>query len=212
MPDDVARAVGAGGPTTITIAGKECTVRPLGIKELMEVERDCLDRFKRSYLETYSSNVDLLSAEERSGLMIRKLEEVSRWDIDSLPHKYAHDQVGVEMTAELKAWVCHHWDLEKEESDIRMRRMVAASLDQEVLTADEYKAMTKKNPPRVKVPYVHWWITGSYDGMVTMIWICFKHSGVTRNDVIESIGKDLMQLNELARDIEKLSAPSAGNG
>ncbi len=211
--DDVARAVGASGSAAVTIAGKECRVRPLGIRELTEVERDCLDRYRRQYLETYQGNLDLLPEGQRAGLMARKLDEVGRWDVDTLPPRFAHDAARIKLTAELREWLISHWSLEGAQDDARLQRLAAASLDQGSLNEVEYRQLTGGAlPPRVKVPYVHWWITGSYDGMVTLIWACFRRDGVTREQVAEYLGEDLTRLSELSREIEKLSAPQAGNG
>ena len=194
------------------IGGKECVPRPLGIRELTEVERDCLDRYKRQYLETYSRNLDLLPEAERVGVMAAKLDEVSRWDIDDLPPKHAHDPDRIRLTDGLKAWLTDTWGVEVGLADPRLRRLAAAALDQDVLTGATYERLANAKPPRVKVPYVHWWITGAYDGMITLIWACFRNSGVTREQVVESLGGNMTVLSELSRDIEKLSAPAAGNG
>jgi hypothetical protein len=60
MSEKMARALGANGAMLVTIAGKECSVRPLGIVELAEVERDCVARYRRTDLETYASYLDRL--------------------------------------------------------------------------------------------------------------------------------------------------------
>ena len=44
MSEVMARAAGAGSPLTVEIGGKQCSVRPLTIRELTEVERDCVER------------------------------------------------------------------------------------------------------------------------------------------------------------------------
>lgn len=213
MPESESRALAAGGPLTVTIAGKECRARPLGMRELTEVERDCLDRYRRQYLETYAANIDLLPEASRGGLLEKKLDEVGRWDIDSLPPKFAYDPTDIILTPPLKQWIVEHWKLDGDQQDNRLQRLAAASLDQETLSDAEYRKFTDNaEPPKVKVPYVHWWITGSYDGMVTMIWTCFRRDGVTREQVMESLGGNMTVLNELSREIEKLSAPQAGNG
>jgi len=213
MPEAEARAVGAGSPLVITIAGKECQVKPLGIRELTEVERDCLERYRRQCLETYAANLDLLPEQARVGWMERKLDEVSRWDVDSLPMKFAHDPTRVLVTDALKQWLIEHWDLGLDTiEEKRLRQLAAASLDQDTLSEEEYRKLVGSPPPKVKVPYVHWWITGCYDGMVTLIWTCFRHANVTREQVIDTLGNDLTKLSELSREIEKLSAPQSGNG
>jgi hypothetical protein len=215
MADDVARAVGAGSPAfTVNIGGRECTPRPLGIRELTEVERDCLERYKRSYLETFSKNLDLVPEDRRDALLEKKMDEVARWDIDSLPTKMAYSSKGIILSDSLRIWLAEHWAITEDQKvdDIRLCRLAAASMDQESLSPEEYKRMTGSKPPQYRVPYVHWWITGNYDGMITLIWICFSANGVTREQIVDSVGKDAKTLNETAREVEKLSAPQSGNG
>jgi len=64
----------------------------------------------------------------------------------------------------------------------------------------------------LKIQYVNWWITGSYDGMVTFIWLCFRSYGVSKEEVFDKIGKESSLLVELSREIETLSTPAVGNG
>lgn len=212
MPDDVARAVGANG-LTIAIAGKQCTVRPLGIRELTEVERDCLSRYKRQYLESFSANSDLLPAATRDRILEQKYDAANRWDIDDLPTKYAHDPKRVKVTEMLKTWLTENLSLATDADDPQVQRMAAVALDQELLNEDEYRKLTDGNaPPKLKVPYVNWWITGCFDGMITFVWICFKHNGVTREQVVEELGGNMSMLVEVSREIERLSTPAVGNG
>ena len=37
----------------------------------------------------------------------------------------------------------------------------------------------------MKVNYVSWWITGTFEGMLTLVWLCFKSNGVTKEEVEE---------------------------
>lgn len=210
--DDVARAVGAGEMTPIVIAGKQCTVRPLGVRELSEVERDCLKRYKRAYLESYYDNMDLLPAGTRDGLMQQKVEDAARWDIDDLPGKTAYNPLRVVVTAELRKWLEQNFDLPKDADDLHARRLAAAVLDQELLTEPDYEKLAGSPAPKVRVGYVNWWTTGSFDGMITFAWACFKHDGITRDQVLEELGKNMNLLVQLTRDIERLSMPAAGNG
>lgn len=212
MSEDVARAVGAGG-TTVKIAGKECTVRPLGIRELAEVQRDCVSRYKRQYLQSFSENLDLLPEAVREREMDQKIDMVSRWDIDDLPAKYVHDSRRIKLTAELRDWVCENVaEDSRNTDDDQMKRMVAVSLDQSMLSPDDYKRLSGGSlPPKLKVPYVNWWITGCFDGMVTFVWVCFRRDGITRDQVVEELGENINKLLEVTHEIERLSTPS-GNG
>jgi hypothetical protein len=210
MPENVARAVGAKG-RAFAIAGKEYQLRPLGIRELMEVERDCIERYKRRYLETYKSNLDVLPENVRADLLMKKLDEVARWDIDDLPAKDAYDPSRIKLTDSLKKWLVEYWGIEGVD-DMVLARMTAAALDQEALLPDKYKELTGCAAPCVKVSYVDWWTTGAYEGMVTTLWVCFSKQGVIREQIMDEFGTSLAKLNEMARELDKLSAPQMGNG
>lgn len=214
MSDDVARAVGASGATTINIAGKECTVRPMSIRELTEVQRECVKRYKREYLETFSNNVDLLPKSERTKFIIEKHEEAAKWDIDDLPHKYAYDISGIEMNRALRKLLTDLFGIDDKTSKnvVRMKQLCVSALDQGMLSSNQYRKLVGNPPVRVRVPYVNWWITGCYEGMITFVWVCFRHDGVTWEDVADELGKNPQMLAELTREIEHLTAPAVGNG
>lgn len=211
MAEQLARALGARSPMETTIAGKACVVRPLGIKELTEVERDCLERRRRSYLETFAQNSDLLPAGRGIALLEEKMIEAAKWDVEDLPSKYAHDPRRIKLTDEVKRFVGESFGVEAAD-DGKWCRLVATALDQGTLEESDYLKMTGCHAPKVKVPYVNWWITGSFEGMITFVWTCFRHNGVTRDEVTEALRGDMTLLVDLAREIESLSSPSAGNG
>jgi len=212
MPEDVARAVGANGAATVEIAGKQCTVRPLSIRELTEVERDCVERYKRSYLKTFSDNLDLLPENMRLMAIREKMDEVSRWDVDDLPVKLTYDPSRLVISEKLKKWVCSEHEVKEDTSDFQIRNLAAISLDKGTLSDSEYEEMVGTKPTRMKIPYVSWWITGSFEGMISLVWICFRHNDVTRDEVIEELGKNPRMLSELSRRIDVLSTPQLGNG
>ena len=212
MSEDMARALGASGALTVVIAGKECTVRPLGLQELTEVERDCLERFRRHYLETYRASMDLLPGNAGLLLLERKIEEAARWDVGDLPAKYAHDPARVVLTDALRAWVAETYGADGGSDDRRTQRIATSALDQGMLSDEEYRGMTGSSPPKVRVGYVNWWITGSYEGMVTFCWVCFRHNDVTRDQVQDALRGNMALLVDLSREIERLSSPSVGNG
>lgn len=216
MSEAMARALKASSPMTVVIAGKECSVRPMSIQELTEVERDCVEQYKRQYLKTFADNVDLLPEAIRMDTLTAKMDEAARWDVGDLPTKYAHDATQIKLTIRLREWLKSHYKIGEKAtgkgSDARLCRLAAGALDQDVLTAAEYEKLTDDKPPRVKVPYVNWWITGAYDGMIAFTYICFKHNGVTRAQVIEALRDDMGMLMELSREIERLSTPQVGNG
>lgn len=226
MAEDVARAVGAGGTddAAIMIAGKRCTPRPLSIRELAEVERECLRAYTRHHLQTYSENLDLMpgDADSRATAMRDKIEEASRWDISDLPPRHAYDPATVVLSAALQDWA--KAELRVADTDAagkplgaavaeqRYRRAIVAALDAGLLKDTQYKELTGKEPAKLRVGYCNWWITGTMDGMITLIWMCFRASGVTKDEVLAAIGNDFDILANLSREIEHLTAPAVGNG
>ena len=224
MADDVARAVGAAGAETITIGGKTCTVRPLTIRELAEVERECVKIYVRAHLETYSRNLDLLPCDEDSKmkLLSSKLEAASRWDVGDLPQRYAYDPGTIFLSGLLKEWIKQELQfvetdasgkpLSEQELNDRYRKAAVTALDAGLLKEEHYHQLTGRNVGKVPVGYVNWWITGSMEGMLTMVWACFKSYGVSREEVAEAIGNNFNVLANLSRDIEHLSVPAVGNG
>lgn len=211
MSEQMARALGAKDPEAIKIAGKDCFLRPLGIRELIEVEKDCLKRYKRSYLQTFVDNLDLLPPDQRLKLVETKMEEVARWDVGNLPHKVAYHPELIFISEEIKQWMKDKLTI-VESDEKKLKTMVAAVLDQGVMSEEDYKKMTGIEAPRVSIDYVNWWITGNKEGMITFIWICFSNQDVTREQVEKELSGDLRLLIDLSRSIERMSAPQAGNG
>lgn len=214
MSESVARALGASDPKpkTITIAGKKCTVRPLGLRELTEVERLCVKQYKRTFLETYAENADLLPEDERAGLVREKLDDAALWDIDDLPPKRAYDANKIKATKELKDYVVKAFGIDKNVKPLQLKQIVTGLLDSNSMTPAKYKKYTKEMPPYGQVPYASWWITGSHDGMITLIWTCFKDDGVTKDEVASELGSNKELLMSLSRDIEHVTAPEVKNG
>ncbi len=232
MPEAMTRAHGAPGSLTINIAGKECQVRPLGVRELTAAERDCLERYRRSYIKTFVDNADL--SPEGPSIVVDKMEVAARWDIGDLPPKTAFSVDHVAATDPLKEFLRNNFGLPplptkadkrkmkpKEYSearaaasltDIRWNQLAANALDSGVMKPEQFKEMTGRMPIQGKIPYVNWWITGCFDGMITFCWTAFKSNGVTREEVEEALTDRPAMLVELSREIEKLSTPQAGNG
>ena len=154
MAEDVARALKAKSPMMVKFGEKECQVRPLGIRELAEVEQDCLERYKRTYLKTWSDNIDLIPNGEAA--LYDKLDEAAKWDIDDLPAKYAYDHNYVTVSKLLKNWLVSHFSLDlKRLGDDRARKLTASALDQEMLSPKEYEDLTSHNIKPEKVSYVN---------------------------------------------------------
>ena len=208
----MARAVGAGSPMTIEIGGVQCTARPLSIRELAEVERDCLQRYRRSYLKTFTENADLIPERLREGMVQERFELAARWDVDDLPLKHAFDAKQIEVSDELKVWIVEEFGTDPEAPEKTFRCMAASALDRGMLSEDRYAQFTKKKAKKSHVPYVSWWITGSTEGIITFLWMAFRHNGVTREQVVKAMESNSTMGVEVVREIERLSSPQLGNG
>ena len=216
MPEDVARIVGAGSLETYEIAGRQCSPRPLALAELTEIERECLRIFKREYLRTYSENLDLLPEEMRGSMMLQKMDLVAKWDVHDLPVKDVVDSSKIRPTKELQVWLETYFGQKIEatsEKDLNrlIQRLAATAIDSGALDDPTYEDCTKSKIMRSKVGYVNWWITGSHEGMLTIVWVAFKPNNVTKEQIGEAIAKNPAILASLAREIEHLSGPASGN-
>lgn len=216
MSEAMARVLGAAGPLMVKIGGKDCSVRPLTMRELTEIERDCVQRYKRQYLETFAKNLDLLFPETARTIMQDKMSEVARWDAKDLPSKFVYDPDKIKLTDGLKKWLAEFFDVSEEEqkdrTDEQWRRMTAVALDQELMSTEKYAGLSGHNPRRVRVNYISWWVTGAYEGMVTYAWACFRQNGVTREQVEDAMGERSTMLVEITRELDRLSKPQASNG
>ena len=217
MADDVARALGAGAVEPVMIAGKACKIRPLTAVELCEVERECVKQYKRAYLEDYKANLDLLAVADPVAHYQEKYDEVMEWDSENLPPRYAYQPDKVALTQPLRNRVAAILDLQDPMtvSDKLFRKLVAGALDAKMLAASEYKILAGvTDVPRVKISYSQWWITGNMDGMITFIWVCFRTSGVTKEEVAGELMRagGTAMVMALSREIETLSAPKASFG
>lgn len=218
MAEDVARAVGAGSPITVKICGKDCRPRPLTIKELTELERDCLSRYRRSYIQAFSENADLLGEDGRR-IVREKLEEAAKFDVSTLPSKFVYDPKKIQVNRSLEQWLEENLEgyepdtlLSKETRDRALKRIVATQLDSGALSDELYENLTGVAPKKARVGYVSWWITATFDGMISMIHLVFRDSGVSRDEVAAEIGRNPSLLVDLSREIEHLSVPEVGNG
>ncbi len=213
MSDDTARAVGASGSATVMIAGKECTARPLSVRELAEVERICVDEYKDNYLATISRNIRRLPDKtRRNAYMEEEMTKAAGWVVRDLPSVSAYDAGRVKMTPDLRLWLKDTFQLNGKTDTDQMAQYASSALDQGMMSPEAYEEMTGIPAPVVQIGYVNWWITGSTDGMLTMVWVCFKDNGVTKDEVAAALSKDRTTLIDMVRNIEKLSVPEVGNG
>jgi hypothetical protein len=210
MSDAVARALGAG--EVITVGGVEYTISPIELRQMHEVRREAIRSYKREYLQTFADNLDLLDGGDNGAaakLLERKMEEAARWDVSDLPTKAAYDVTKVPINEKLKTV------LEDEFGEVPdkvegQRALLAAALDSEKLDGITVKRLTDRWPHKVDIPYDTWWVTASYDGMITFVWssVHLKHPDVTKKQVEMW---PMAKIIEAARMVERLTVPAVEN-
>lgn len=216
MAEDVARAVGSGGSESVTINGRSFSPRPLTVKELGELERECLASYRRSYIQTFSENLDLLPEKDRMGLVAEKMAEAARFDLKSLPSRYAYDPKRIEITDALKRWAHENMDGyfqdENDRSNAVYQAVIAAALDGDFLSEQQYAELTGKEPKRTRLSYAHWWTTGCFEGRLAMACKSFEGSGFTKEEISKELSSNPGKLLKVAREVEQLTVPEVGNG
>lgn len=221
MAEDMARALGSPGPEGEMIAGVLCKPRPLSMKELGELERLCLASYRRSYIQTFSENLDLLPDNVGRMLIQQKMEEAARLDLNTLPIRFAYTANKVKLTPELTAWLAENLDgysepVENEtpeQTENRLQQLVGAALEGGLLTETEYGELSgNAKLKKSKVPYVSWWISSTFDGRMSMAWMAFSKCGITRAAFEEAISVDPGLLVRMAGLIQNLTVPAVGNG
>ena len=207
MSEDVARAVAA--PETIEVDGKEVKLSPIDMRQLHQLQRAALTHYKREYLSTFSENMDLLGNGNGQAFMERKLEEVARWDSSSLPMKMSYDVRGIQFNDALVQRLTALYG-ELPDGETARGAVLATALDSEQISSADVKALAGKHPKRVRIPYDMWWVTSSFEGMVT-----FVHAAVSKEHPEiskESVGHwPLTTVMEAARVVESITAPALGN-
>lgn len=220
--DDTARALGAGNPAyKVMIAGKECYPMPVSSVLLTELERVCVEKYKRAYLKTFTDNQDLLPPSLKDSLIEKKFEEAARMDSKSLPPRTAHDIKKIKMSDALRLWAVKQIDDETyKEAEIQgfdrldklLRIQIVHGLDAGGLSEEEYEKMTGVPSIRQMIPYVAWWISADLEGQMHLIWASFKSFGVTLDQIKEELTKRPSLMMEIGHEIERLSVPAVGNG
>ena len=213
MGEREARALGAG--TTLKVGGKEYKLRPVTVQYLCDLEREALEFYKQEYLKTYFDHLSKLG--ERGQTMLeKKLDEVASWSLDDLPKKRAYGVNRIPITAKLKKWALEFRSevggaTDEELTDDQIRGLVSTALDRERLKPETVKELTGRFPQQGNVRYDQWWVTGTMEGMVSFIFasICQEHKDVTKEEIK---GWDAASVFEGAREVEKITVPSMGNG
>lgn len=201
-----ARAVAAGD--AIDVKGKRFTLRPICIQHLCDLERESLRFFKQEFLTSYQENVKLL--QNPDGLLERKIDEASRWDLTDLPRKEVFNVSRIPVTEKTRNWLTEKFG-ELPEADAGCHALLELALSNGDLTPFELKELTGKSPSRVKIRYDQWWVTSTYAGMVSFIAtsLRYEHSDITR----EQVGQwSISKIAEAARKVEEITTADLGNG
>lgn len=205
MSDKEARALGAA--ETYTIKDKEYKLSPVPLRDLAELQRESVSYYKRQYLKTFADNLDLIGGGVE--LLEKKMQEVAGWDIGKIPKQVAYDVSTITITDRLKVELEQRFgSIPKKDNGIRA--LVAAALDAMSITKEDVKAWTGTGPQQGFIPYDLWWITATFDGMASFVYrsLRIKHPEITR-DILQDWS--FMQLTEVARLAENITAPSLGN-
>jgi hypothetical protein len=214
MAEDVARAVGAGDPDSVEINGKHYYLKPLTVRELTEIERDCVRQYRREYLTRHKETADLVSDDPETH-MLKLAEESARWEVDDLPRKLVYDTSKMKVTDALKQYMSTELGLDDEMLNrpiAVLRVVVAAALDSERMSVKDFQEVCGYVPKRQKVGYVNWWATATFSGMVCMVYAAIKDKGtLTKQEIIDALADNQAKLQAAAGSVEAMSSPAEGN-
>lgn len=208
MGDKEARALGAG--EIVSVEGREYRISPLNARQLQEVQRAALKNYKQQCLQVYLDNRDALP----EGVLERKLEEVSKWDIDSLPSKISYDCDNVPVNgavSELLNSVYNGMNLDfSVTTEIEKRALLARALNKGDLTADKVEQTTGQRPGISHTPYDFWWISTSYDAMALFVAYAIipNHPEVTKSQISNW---PITELAKIATTVKEITEPALGN-
>jgi len=203
-----ARALGAS--ESIEVGDKEFRLSPIVIKRLSELENDALRHYKRSYLETFKDNLDLLDEGQGNSLMMTKMEEIAQWDVSNLPSKVAHDVTRVPISKKLKKWIGEEYG-ECPDSDGACLAVLSVALDTDKIDAKKVKELTGVFPIMGRIRFDQWWVTSSTVGMIAFVFnsVRVEHPETTKED----IGNwPFSKIAEAAKSVERLTVAMMGNG
>lgn len=212
MSEDVARAVGANSPGEFEVAGKKCRLRPLTVKELTEVTREGIRLYRRQYLEAIRESLEFMPNPDE--YFQKKVEETAGWQADDLPKKIVYDVSTLKPNRALIDWLVEKCGVAEDKISTisTFQRVMGGALDSEMLSEEEFTKLNGGVPPKkVRTGYINWWVTGTVEGMLAMIWQSVKTSGVTREEV-DTLMSDPARMSIFSREIEVLSVPDVGNG
>lgn len=208
MGDREARALGSG--STIRVRDREYLLAPITMKTLHELQRESLRSYKRQYLETYIDAGSTLP----DGVLERKLEEVARWDVSSLPPRKAHSVASVPITESLEKrlrtiYASYATD-DFPEGTVARQAILSTALDRGDIESSEVRELTGVSPRVGYVPYDLWWVTATHEGQMVFVAASLQvnHPQMSRRDVE---GWPIAKVIEAARLVETITAPDVGN-
>jgi len=194
---------------TIEVNGRTYKLRPVVVQHLCDLEREALADFKRSYLETFSRNADLLG-KNAAEVLERQMEKVASWELDDLPKRTVYDVSSIPVTDGLKELLRKAVG-DVPDTDAAVRAVLVTLLDNDTIKPEEVKEATGKYPRKGLVRYDQWWVTASLKGMLSFIYssIRHEHPEVKLEDIA---GWSFAKVAEAARKVEKITSPDVGNG
>ena len=187
-------------------------LRPVRVRELLELERASLKVYKREYLQTFRDNLDLLDdTQEAKTQLITKMDQVGKWGLDDLPQKNAYAVNYVAVTDSLRSWVESQYGI-LPETELGVKAVILNALDSGVITSEKVHELTDTYPMRGQVRYDQWWVTGSLEGMIAFVFASVKqcHTEMTPQHIEEKW--PYVKIVEASRLVEDLTAASVGNG
>jgi len=193
----------------VEVDGKQFKLRPISIQNLVDLEREAMSHYKRQYLMTYRDNADLLGDDAKS-MLRQKMEEVAKWELHDLPQKDVFDTSQVPLTDAVKKWLEENFG-QLPDTDTAIHAVLVTALDTGQLKSSELKKLTGKLPIQGRVRFDQWWVTGSMEGMLSLITTSIRqeHPDLTAKDVSSW---PLAKIIETARLVEGVTSASMGNG
>ena len=209
--DDTARALGASAPGEMTINGKVGVIRPLTARELTEIERICVRSYRNEYLARLKDSVDIIGQDRLEDEVFK----TANWDVHNLPRKWVFDPRPNQLTAEIIDWMVDNTNSDRVEllkNPIKALRALATVLDNEAMPPDLFEKLAGSPCLKLSTGYVNWWITATFEGMLELAFYSMRGCGITREDLFKEFEKKQELLWQVAREAEKVSSPSMGNG
>jgi len=240
--DKESRMLGAGDTIDVTehysngkSKKKTYTLRPVRVRELLELEREALKSYKKEYLTTFKENSVVFDG-DKDKILRDEVARVGKWSLADLPQRDAFSLDSIEVSDKLINWTIETCGIDFSEeqgesgesesgesekaskatstliSEIAIRALLITSLDNGGISSQEVYDLTGKRPLRGKVRYDQWWVTGTIDGMVAYVEQSakFLHPEVNFDHIINTW--PYHKIVEASRVVDRLTTASVGNG